>query len=469
MPAQPLSYSNKLGKLTRYNLRKFSELPFQLVRCYRYKDLYDHVLFNYNWLYAKMSALPLHEVLGDFEDAVQNIRDDGCGKEITLVADSIRLGGAILKHYPEMLASQLLGRLLPESHHSPNIRSLLRQCDAEGIKQNALLPTFHCMHTPGGPLKYSMEGHQFAIFAMKLTSDNRYIVSVSNKFITFDVVTSDLARQVYPGVEGLMVDLELSADNKFAAAYTNNNQTILLNTLVGEFVVINNPFAKDVAEEGGVQGLVLVDSRLIIVGRRSWHVFDMSGTLQSRQGIGNNNTSNNGNNNNNNNSCHEILALMMNSLTDLAIICWSGLTSDPRLELQRSHEGRVGCRLSGHSALVLNRALSCAFICDTAKSFAVAEYHLNAEDLSWEKQRCLGNSEDDIVMLALSIDERWCIATTLRGFRLWRLAEQQQISSKQLQQLESPVCKTLWLPPAVRNVPKKFGLSSSLILSAGDR
>jgi hypothetical protein len=26
--------------------------------------------------------------------------------------------------------------------------------------QNALVPTYHCMHTPGGPLKYSLEGHQ---------------------------------------------------------------------------------------------------------------------------------------------------------------------------------------------------------------------------------------------------------------------------------------------------------------------
>jgi hypothetical protein len=57
---------------------------------------------------------------------------------------------------------------------------------------------------PGGPLKYSLEGHQFAIFAMKLTSDKRYIVSVSNKFITFDVVTSDLARQVYPKVQNII-------------------------------------------------------------------------------------------------------------------------------------------------------------------------------------------------------------------------------------------------------------------------
>ena len=240
VPAQPLAFYNKEGKLTRYNLRKFSELPFQLIRCYRFKDLYDHVLFNYKWLYAKSCALPLNELLSDFEDAVVNIDDPVAVKEINLVADSIRLGGAILKYYPEMLAAQLNGRLLPERQSSRNIRSLLQQCDEEGIHQNALVPTFHCMHTPGGPLKYSMEGHQFGIFCIKLTSDNRYIVSVSNKFITFDVVTSDLARQYYPALEGLMVDLELSQDNKFAAAYTNNNEIVLLNTLVSESVKIDN-------------------------------------------------------------------------------------------------------------------------------------------------------------------------------------------------------------------------------------
>jgi hypothetical protein len=34
---------------------------------FRYKDLYDHVLFNYQWLYAKMCAVPLPEVLGTEE------------------------------------------------------------------------------------------------------------------------------------------------------------------------------------------------------------------------------------------------------------------------------------------------------------------------------------------------------------------------------------------------------------------
>ena len=161
VPAMPLAYYNRQGKLTRYNLRKFTELPFQLVRCFRYKDLYDSVLFNYQWLYNKMCALPLPEVLGDFEDSIKNIRldvhkKDTIHKEIGLVADSLRLGGAILKFYPGMLSAQLVGRLLPEIEHSENIRNLLRQCDSEGIKQNALVPTYHSMHTPGGPLKYSL-------------------------------------------------------------------------------------------------------------------------------------------------------------------------------------------------------------------------------------------------------------------------------------------------------------------------
>jgi hypothetical protein len=62
--------------------------------------------------------------------------------------------------YPTMLAPQLLGRLLTECNSNDNIRNLLKQCDDEGPVQNALLPTYHCMHTPGGPLKYvSIKSH----------------------------------------------------------------------------------------------------------------------------------------------------------------------------------------------------------------------------------------------------------------------------------------------------------------------
>jgi len=71
------------------------------------------------------------------------------------------------------------------------------------------------------------------VFGFRLTSDLRYIISISNKFITWDLSTSDLTRDVNPGIEGIMQQLELSPDNRFAAAYTNNNQASLVHHLSG--------------------------------------------------------------------------------------------------------------------------------------------------------------------------------------------------------------------------------------------
>lgn len=73
-----------------------------------------------------------------------------------LVADALRLGGAILGMYPDMLAPQLVGRLLPEIGPNPHVKRLLQQCDAEGPDHCALIPLYHCLHTPGGPLKVRM-------------------------------------------------------------------------------------------------------------------------------------------------------------------------------------------------------------------------------------------------------------------------------------------------------------------------
>ena len=62
VPAMPLVFLTKDGKISRYNLRKFGELPYHLVRCRQFQDLFINVLFNYQWLYAKMSASPLQVV-----------------------------------------------------------------------------------------------------------------------------------------------------------------------------------------------------------------------------------------------------------------------------------------------------------------------------------------------------------------------------------------------------------------------
>ncbi|KAL1464453.1 hypothetical protein WDU94_004102 [Cyamophila willieti] len=195
-----------------------------------------------------------------------------------LVADALRLGGAILSLYPDMLAPQLVGRLLPEIGSNKNIKNLLVACDASGSDHCALIPLYHCLHTPGGPLKYSLEGHQFAVFDFCLTSDFRYIVSISNRFITWDLSTSDMTRDVNPGLEGIMQQLCLSPDNRYAAAYTNNSQSVLLNCLTSEFVIIENPLS----EGEVVVGVNLLNSHFFILGPSTWCQFDMRGNLENK-------------------------------------------------------------------------------------------------------------------------------------------------------------------------------------------
>ena len=96
VPAMPLVFYTNDGELSRYNLRKFSELPYHLVRSKNFHDLYLNTLFNYQWLYAKMRACPLQSVLSDFEDAFIHAPTKEDKREIILVCDSIRLGGAVL-------------------------------------------------------------------------------------------------------------------------------------------------------------------------------------------------------------------------------------------------------------------------------------------------------------------------------------------------------------------------------------
>ena len=75
MTAQPLVYYDKEGHLSRFNLRKFSELPYHLNKARRFDDLFNEVLFNYSWLHAKLSSYPLELVVADFQAAYENIEN----------------------------------------------------------------------------------------------------------------------------------------------------------------------------------------------------------------------------------------------------------------------------------------------------------------------------------------------------------------------------------------------------------
>jgi NACHT domain- and WD repeat-containing protein len=113
-------------------------------------------------------------------------------------------------------------------------------------------------------------------------------VSISTRFITWDLSTSDLTRDVNPGIDGIMQQLVLSSDNKWAAAYTSNNQIVLLNMLSSEFVIIDNPFEP----YHDVSGVYLLNYSLFIYSKLKWARYDMRGTLEEQVDVLPNNDEN---------------------------------------------------------------------------------------------------------------------------------------------------------------------------------
>ncbi|XP_058799223.1 NACHT and WD repeat domain-containing protein 2 isoform X2 [Phymastichus coffea] len=439
VPEQPLAFYSKEGSITRYNLRKFGELPYHLVRARRFNDLFESVLFNYEWLHAKLSSCPLQAVLSDFEDACLNIDDQNLVRELMLVADALRLGGAILGNHPDMLAPQLVGRLLPEIGNNVNVRMLLRACDADGAKDCALLPLYHCLHTPGGPLKYSLEGHQFAVFGFCLTSDYRYVVSISNKFITWDLSTSDMTRDVSPGIEGIMQQLVMSPDNRYAAAYTNNNQSVVLNTLTSEFVIIDNPLP----EEAKVCGVYLMNQFAFIYGKTGWCRFDLRGNLLS------NHTSPEDTNQ------WSILELEYTTLDDYRIIFWTNHLDDPMMLLHTYRKKMFLEPFHFHSAMAMTKDKQTLYTCTTTDVYKVTKYTISEGSTQWDEVLELPRTYNDdleyMLQLKLNKEEDTLLATTGNGFVVWFLLSQTE-----------PI--VLMLPNGVRNISTKMMCSNSIMI-----
>ena len=277
LPAQPLAYYSNEGKLARYNLRKLAVLPFHLIRAKRFNDLLKKVLFDYNWLHSKLSSFALQTILSDFDDSINHIStqfDPNIIKEISLLSDTLKLSAPVITQYPNMFAPQILARLLPLRHIFPNINNLLNQCDSKGVYHCALLPVNHCLHTPGGPLMYSLEGHQFAVFDFAFTSDNRYIISVSNRFIMWDLSTGEVSLDIDPAVRGIMFVVLVTNDDKYAVTYTNYNEIIILNIISTEVRVIGSERTKF---ENNIIGMGLASDGLHLIAWTSneWIVFNI--------------------------------------------------------------------------------------------------------------------------------------------------------------------------------------------------
>ncbi|KAJ0171169.1 hypothetical protein K1T71_013368 [Dendrolimus kikuchii] len=479
VPLQPLVFTSADGLSKRYNLRKFGELPFHLVRSKRFTDLYAEVLFNYEWLHAKLNCCPLQAVLADFEDSKLHVNKDAV-RELMLVADALRLGGAILGAYPDMLAPQLVGRLLPEAHQNPAVASLLKQCHDKGKNHCALLPSHHCLHTPGGPLKYSLEGHQFAVFGFRLSSDKRYVVSISSRVISWDLSTSDLARDLCPQLEGIMQNLELSPDNKWAAASTNNSVSMLLNMLTSEYVTIENPLT----EGETVRGVYVLNHHMIIYGPHSWVQYNMRGEHEQTLPAPDTSPFEDVN--------WEILSMEFRDLDNFILVMWSGDLDEDRLLVQFCKESEWMQPLRCRGALAFNKSWNKIYTSDPERGYQISIYELDEDQKCWVKIEELHHRETDTAEAMLQLKrgkkDRMLLATTTYSFVVWdfdnRIPRGSHIieefkkkgdNNKKEEEEEEKVDEpekdhsldgiVLKLPHTIRNISTKMTLSNSFMIS----
>ena len=418
VPEQPLAFLDN-GKTSSYNLRKLSQLSHHLVRAERPEDMEKHVLLNFDWLHAKLTAMPLQSVFGDFVDSLTVFYDS----EIQVILDSLRLAGSSLTQYPHLLGIQIIGRLLPYYHSHSKIKRLIDNCDTDGIQKNALVPANHCMHTPGGPLLYSLVGHPGVPFGIKVTSDKSYLISVSRICIIFDVLIGDVWRIIEPPIHGFMQGLVLSRDDKYAVCYTNPDSIIVvMHVATGLFHLLDNPFSNG----DKLQGLRCDDDKILLWSAARWAVVDMDGRLDAEGDF-----------------LHgdfNILEMFFTSRPTKPIV---------KLEVRHRHGKQPSSYLLRHigfsfddfafvSCIAVSNDFTALYVCtmeDVSNgavngsissrparlSTTVVRYTLNEK--VWTKDRTFGDTPHTIYVLTLSADESWLVASIEPGFVLWRTTE----------------------------------------------
>ncbi|KAE9547865.1 hypothetical protein FO519_008926, partial [Halicephalobus sp. NKZ332] len=413
----------------RFNCRKLNELPFHLLRSRRIEELFSLCLFNFEFIQAKLCSFPLQALIADYEEALSKIEDPEAIRQLRLVMDGLRLSGSLLSRFPYMLAFELIGRLLPLASDNPCLLKLLTGCDLEAAKFNCFVPVHHCFHSPGGPLRFSLEEHPFAVFGMELTSDQKTLASTSNQLIVWDIRTGDRTRAVNPNIEGIFLGMAVSKDDKYAVAYTNNNQIIVMSLISGEHKSIEPDGMENQMEIGKI---TFTSSQQILVWSRSqFYLYDVDGKLLHREKADVKDEQN------------QLIDVFFKSKKSIRIVTWTGEKDDWSVRISGREEGHTfepleycaslafweSDYMSGICCLQMNALLDSYF--DTQADFeggyAIVQFEFDDENKKFKITNTIADNIDEKVNALFvwhrkqrvnGIEMSWIIGVTVDGFLL---------------------------------------------------
>ena len=144
----------------------FQRLAWHLKQAGQDKGLRS-LLFDFNWLHAKLNATDPVALLADFDY-------DKADEKLGLVQSAMRLSSHALWPDKTQMASQLVGRLSGET--MPQIQQLVASaCAWRGAPW--LRPLNGNLHPPDTALVRTLQGHAAAVKAVALSADGRRAVS----------------------------------------------------------------------------------------------------------------------------------------------------------------------------------------------------------------------------------------------------------------------------------------------------
>ena len=228
VPNQPLTFQYE-DEVTRYNKRKYEQLPRHLYLSGRLEELNSLVLFSYEFLYNKTKALSLEHILADF---VLNP-----GVEATLVERALRDAQPFMEVDIDNMAAEITGRLLSYYSTHPNVRKLIQECDTTGLKQCALIPNFPYHQVPGSPLRYTIECHNNPTHFQLVGENTRFMLAkqASKPLVEiFDLATGEPNGEV----ETSIGDMYLTPNGQYLIIMDHmNEKSIKIHTTeTGKFV-----------------------------------------------------------------------------------------------------------------------------------------------------------------------------------------------------------------------------------------
>jgi WD40 repeat protein len=147
----------------------FEHLAHHLVESGRKDELHE-LLYNFDWLQAKLDATDVTSLISDYDHMPEN-------PDLHLVQSALRLSAHVLARDNKQLVCQLMGRL--QSFQETEIVSMLEQArkNKSGMWLRPLTPS---LTPPGGPLIRTLEGHTGVVTTVAVTPDGRRAVSASN-------------------------------------------------------------------------------------------------------------------------------------------------------------------------------------------------------------------------------------------------------------------------------------------------